>query len=240
MKALLRLHCAACGMLAKDFSHQCAEEPVRRIQDSPDFSWKAWRAGGIGSSDAPFVMDASPYGSPLKLWELKTGRRLPDSPTKPMLQGIRAEPHIRDWYERQIGMKMPKDLEIHPRYDFIRASFDGRNLEEDKIVEFKFAGQKDHAIAAAGEVPRKYRYQLIQQMAVSGCETIDYVSYFSPDRENPEIGHGVIVPFHRDPKLEKKLIAANVAFWECVLDDTPPVAPKKVIDSIFKLKRSKG
>jgi predicted phage-related endonuclease len=48
---------------------------VERIhQQTPE--WHAWRMQGLGSSDAPVIMQESPWRTPKQIWELRTGRRI--------------------------------------------------------------------------------------------------------------------------------------------------------------------
>jgi predicted phage-related endonuclease len=109
---------------------------------------------------------------------------------------------------------MPAQLHTHSEHSFLRASLDGYNLQKKRILEIKCPGKEDHAIALKGKVPEKYIWQLVHQLAVTNADSVDYLSFDGTA--------GVIVPFERDLKLEKKLLPEEMKFWELVQKKTPP------------------
>jgi putative phage-type endonuclease len=186
-------------------------------QQSAD--WLAWRTQGIGSSDAPVIMEVSPWKSPLQLWEEKLGKAKPQTTNWAQQRGIDLEPKARAYYETLENREMPPTLLEHPKYGFLRASLDGYNAKSKRILEIKCPGREDHAKAVAGQVPEKYIWQLYHQLLVADADQVDYFSY---DGQS-----GAIVPFYRDEKAEKKLLAAEVNFWELVQSKTPPAPTDK-------------
>jgi len=187
-------------------------------------SWEEWRSKGLGSSDAPIIMGVSPWMTPFGLWELKTKRRKPKENNWAMDRGNQLEPKARAHYQLLSDLDMPARLAEHKLYNFLRASLDGFNsIGGGRILEIKCPGREDHAKALAGKIPEKYIWQLVHQLAVADAEVVDYFSF---DGER-----GIIVPFHRDQKLEKTLIQKEQAFWELIQTDTPP----ELGDRDFKL-----
>ena len=79
---------------------------VERIhQQTPE--WHAWRMQGLGSSDAPAIMEESPWRTPKQMWELRTGRRTEQENTNPALRrGRELEPKARAAYEAFTGEQM--------------------------------------------------------------------------------------------------------------------------------------
>src|SRR4029450_9487114 len=69
--------------------------------------WLAHRKAGVGSSDAPVVLGASPYLSELALWAVKTGQ-VQDEPQEleRMRWGRLLEPLIRGEYELRTGREV--------------------------------------------------------------------------------------------------------------------------------------
>lgn len=175
--------------------------------------WKKFRQGGIGSSDAPTVLGESPFKTPFKLWEEKTGRSAGDFQNEAMARGHELEPRARQEYERLVGYATPPECLIHPTMPFIRASLDGINREKGVILEIK-SGRKSHEMALAGKIPDYYRAQLAHQMCVAD---IPMVHYFSFDGEN-----GILIKFERNEQYESGLITKEKAFWDLVVKDEPP------------------
>lgn len=190
--------------------------------------WLKWRMEGIGSSDAPAVMGASPWCTPLKLWQIKTGRAKPEPRNMAMQRGLDLEPFARQHYEQFTGIEMEPSLSKHSKYDFIRATFDGINEETKKVLEIKCPGREDHKKAIAGKIPEKYLWQCVHLLLVTGYECLDYVSF---DGEK-----AVLVTFRRDRELEEKLLKAEIKFWECVKKDVPP---SNSDGDIFRLRRNR-
>lgn len=188
-------------------------------------SFAEWRRKGIGSSDAAAVMNASPWCTPYKLWELKTGRREPEKASFPMLRGIDLEPHARSAYEELSGIRMDADRMKHKEHDFVRANFDGINTFARLVLEIKCPGRVDHEKAKAGIVPDKYIWQCVHLLAVSRMPVLHYWSF---DGQN-----GELVQFRRDKDREEQLLIEEAKFWKLVTTDTPPRV------DVFRTRRGK-
>lgn len=176
--------------------------------------WLSWRNQGIGSSDAPVVLGVSPYMTRFGLWELKTGRAKPKEANWAMQRGNELEPKARAEYELISDIDMPPQLAVHPKYAFMRASLDGFNASKRRVLEIKFAGREDHALAKAGKVPEKYMPQCQHQLLVTGAELLDYFSF--------DGNRGVIVPVEPDLKFQARLIEEEEAFWDLVQRKVAP------------------
>jgi len=177
-------------------------------------AWADFRAKGIGASDAPAVLGECDFKTRFQLWELKTGKREPEATNYAMQRGIDAERKIRALYELRTGIDAEPLLGEHQDYDFMRASFDGFNKEENIIIEFKYPSKEKHLLATRGIVPLTYKAQLQHQLFVSGAKRVDYVSYDGKDI--------VIVPVEPNLEYMKRLLDECAAFWALVLSDTPP------------------
>lgn len=223
------LFCTKCGTLAKDHSHVCGEAPTVDLPKDPTFSWLAWRMGGIGSSDAPIIMNASPWLTPYKLWEIKTGKAVPEKANMAMLRGRNLEALARKSYEAMTGVSMLPGLAMHPKFKFVRASLDGMNKSAERVIEIKCPGKKDHEEAKAGRIPRKYIWQCVHLLLTTGLPVLHYFSFDGKE--------GVIVPYRRDKKKEKELLTEITKFWDCVQNNTPPTSQEKSQAQIFKLRK---
>ena len=193
--------------------------------------WHKWRSEGIGASDAPVIMEVSPWATPHELWQEKTGRLIKNRTTWATQRGNDMEPRARAKLELMLDIEFPATLAEHPSYTFIRASLDGWNQEKKIVLEIKCPGAEDHAKAEHGEIPAKYFPQLQQQLFVTGANKLFYYSY----SENVhKIGNGFLVEVFPDKEYQKKLFDKLCKFWKCVTDDIEP----DLIERDYKLIRN--
>lgn len=203
-------------------------------QNSRD--WYTWRGRGLGASDAPAIMNVSPWTSRFELWGHKTGVLEREEPNVYQLQamerGKRLEPIARGLYAEVVG-SIEADVNCeHEEFDYIRASLDGYIAEIDAIVEIKAPNKEDHAKALNGEVPTKYYPQLQHQLLASGAKCCHYVS-FDGEKLAPAV---VVFP---DKEYMSTLQKELVYFWSLVQNkEAPEVTEKdmqKVVKSVVKL-----
>jgi len=189
--------------------------------------WHAWRAEGIGASDAPIIMSVSPWNTPYGLWEQKTKRVTKDFSNWATDRGNRLEPKARALYEFQTGLSLPATLVVNEQFPFVRASLDGYDAEKGIILELKCPGKEDHDKAVVGKVPEKYWPQVQHQLlACPQAKEVHYVSY-----DGETLATVIIV---RDEAYQKELFEKLCAFWKCVKEDQPP----ELTDKDFKKVRS--
>jgi len=193
--------------------------------------WLEWRMTGIGGSDAPAVMNACKFQTKKELWARKLELMLPPKVSFRMKRGKRMEDQAREEYEHMTGIKMPKALVQHDKYDFLIASVDGMNVEVGGALEIKCPGAEDHALALKGEIPKHYMWQLVHILMVTGLPWIDYFSFDGTS--------GTIVTFKRDLKKEELLKKMCKDFWRWVLkaEYPEPVVLKK--KEIFPVRKNK-
>ena len=182
-------------------------------------SWLEWRKAGLGASDAPVVMGVSPWSTPHKLWEQKTGRDKKDGGNWATRRGTDMEPRARAHLELTTGMDFPALLAQHEKFAFMRASLDGWNAEHKIVLEIKCPGAEDMQKARDGKVPEKYYPQIQHQLFVTGAVKCYYYSYTETAEGERE---GILIEVLPDLEYIKTLFAAMVAFWLCVTNDTEP------------------
>jgi|TARA_Y100000310_G_scaffold324032_1_gene385357 predicted phage-related endonuclease len=176
-------------------------------------AWHNLRRKGIGGSDAPKIM----AGDWLELWELKTGRRQPESllAVLPVQMGVFTEPLNRAWFEQETGLHVyTEDCagRVCPDADYMRANLDGRVSDED-IFEAKHL----NAFTDFDDAVRKYWPQLQHNMAVTdtkGCYFSVFMGTLKYEWRRIE----------RDDDYIKELVKREAAFWKHVEDDTAPGA----------------
>lgn len=181
------------------------------IQNTPE--WLEFRRKKIGASDAPIILEVSPWKTPYQLWLEKTSGVLPATSAR-QKRGVELEELARQTFEKKTGMIMFPKVILHPTFDWMMASLDGIDIDGQSIVEIKCPGQTDHDTAKAGKIPEKYIPQLQHQLAVTGLKLAYYFSFDGSE--------GVIVEVERDNDYIERMIDLEKAFWECVESCSPP------------------
>lgn len=183
--------------------------------------WLELRKTKVGASDAPIIMQVSPWKTPYKLWEEKLGISEAIQ-NEAMKRGLGMEEQARQWFESKTGIIMFPQVVFHPKNEWMIASLDGINIEQTAIVEIKCAGKVDHDTAKSGKVPEKYYPQLQHQLEVTG---LDMAYYFSFDGSE-----GVIVEVGRNTKYIASLIQEEHEFYKCMVNFIPPKMLEKDFD----------
>lgn len=179
-------------------------------------SWKKWRKSHLGSSDCAAIMGVSPWKSALQLYHEKTSDTIEESVSNfAMRRGVELEPLALAKFEAETGYLMTPRVLVHPVHTMLSASLDGLEIEQKCAVEIKCSGKVDHALALKGEVPEKYIPQLHHIMLVTGLSFIYYMSYVSDE-------DFTIFKVFRDYEYEKRLITAELEFWNRIQERNPP------------------
>lgn len=186
--------------------------------------WLEMRKNKIGASDAPVIMEVSPYTTPFKLWEQKLGLSPPTFQNPSMKRGHDLEEEARLELEKMTGLCFLPYVKFHSSIPWMMASLDGMDLENKYIAEIKCPNKVDHELALSGQVPEKYIPQLQHQLEV--CE-LDMVYYFSFDGSK-----GALVKIFRDEIYIKKMLKKEEEFWECIQSWVAP----EMTDKDYELK----
>lgn len=181
--------------------------------------WLEWRKNYIGGSDAPAIMEVSPWKTPHSLWLEKLQISQPSPLNNAMQRGTTLEPKARDEFDKMMGLLTEPVVKIHPSINYMAATLDGMDIEGKTFVEIKCPRQEDHKCALRGKIPEKYFPQLQHQLEV--CQ-LEMAYYFSFDGEK-----GVIVKVFRDEKYIKELLKKEEEFWECVQSLKEPKLSEK-------------
>ncbi len=182
--------------------------------------WFKMRREKIGASDAPAIMGVSPWCTPYQKWEEKIFQKEKET-TPSMQRGIDMENLAKEHFEAETGILVIPCVILHPKFDWMVASLDGLDINEEAIVEIKCPGKEDHDLAKRGKVPEKYIPQLQHQMEVCEKEEVYYYSFSGED--------GVIVILKRDDKYIEKMLEAEKEFLNHMHDLTPPKLTDKDI-----------
>ncbi|MDD5707054.1 MAG: YqaJ viral recombinase family protein, partial [Kiritimatiellae bacterium] len=137
-------------------------------------AWHAWRAQGIGGSEAASIAfdaglipeKASWMPNLEQLYGRKIGVVPPQELNGAMQRGTDGEGPAREKYEEITGnLVSPCFGEMDGR-EYVRASLDGLDFGGDLLVELKCAGQKVHEFALMGGIVPYYQPQVVHQACV--------------------------------------------------------------------------
>lgn len=176
--------------------------------------WLAWRRKGIGASDAPIIMQVSPWRTPHQLWQEKVYGEGMQEENSSMRRGKEREAEARTWLEGHLNVTLfPVNVE-HESLTWMRASFDCLDLEGKVSAEIKWPSKEDHKAAKAGKVPDKYWPQVQHQIKVKELPGTLYVSCYGDEK--------VIVEVPRDGAYIECLVEEEREFWNRVVEKDPP------------------
>jgi putative phage-type endonuclease len=175
-----------------------------------------FRKGKIGASHAPSIMGCG-FQKAVDLWEeIVFNKERPK--THAMARGIDLEPIAREYINKETGIDFRPIVAQSNAHPWRIASLDGYAVTEGKIqiLEIKCPGKKDHELAKQGIIPKHYMPQLQHQMDVIG---IDWMTYGSYDDEEDKAYCFLI---EKDEAYCKKLLEAEIEFYNCILDHRRP------------------
>ena len=211
-------------------------EIINVKQNTPE--WEKWRADSLslGASDAPAICGVDKYVSPRMLFEEKLYGKVPSS-----------RKHLNDYLVEKArlfearghamsGLETDREYRRgvcgeHSTHGFIRASFDGINLDDKRFWENKYVGvesfqsvrnsPKSIHVAAVDKIKaapllRRYLPQLCQQAFVSGFLECDFTVY--NDQEDDTQTMEILL----DPAVIKRVMDKVFSFREMLLSKTPP------------------
>lgn len=188
--------------------------------------WLEMRRSKIGASDAPVIMNMSPWKTPYSLWKEKVGLPSDQYVNNAMRRGLMLESEALEAYEQMTGNVMfPQVVINHPTISWMMATMDGISTDKKCGVEIKCAGKRDHDIAKKGDIPDKYIPQLQHQIEVCGLDKIDYFSYHGKD--------GVIVEVKRDDEFISRMLKEEEEFFQRVMEFRPPEKTGKDLPTEF-------
>ena len=98
--------------------------------------WLKWRSQGIGASDAPIIMERSPWKTPYKLWLEKTTGQSDFQGNEATERGHALEDSARQCAEKQLSRLFLPHCKEHKKYPWMRASLDGLSMDKE-ILEIK-------------------------------------------------------------------------------------------------------
>lgn len=196
----------------------------------------AFRRSGLGASDIPIIMGASPWCTQYKLKLIKTGQLEPDPDNEITMAGKCLEDGIGKLYAWKFNKKLravPRMM--HPKHKILWCSLDRkihgerRFIEIKKVNPFAFASWGEEG---SDEIPESYIWQMQAQYASSGYkETAELVAYGSSL---------MTYPIPRDEVLIKRLETDAAEWWNeyIIKDNEPPMTSRE--DVLLKYPHNLG
>jgi putative phage-type endonuclease len=167
--------------------------------------WHKWRSSVIGASDAPVIMQESPWKSRESLLKEKLGEIAGFKGNAATRKGSQLEPMARSIYRNFKKIEVSPTVVQSVLNPWQAASLDGIDLDNLNLVEIK-CGEKSHIFTTrTGKVPSYYYAQLQHILAVTGLQSIDYFSYHP---NTPPI----LIKVDRDEKYIEKLHKSELDF----------------------------
>lgn len=192
---------------------------VDKIRYGSHEEWLEIRKNSIGGSDAAAIMGMSQYGSAYTLWLEKTGQREPEdiSDKEPVRLGHDLEDYVAHRFMKKTGKKVRRENSILVNEDipYAHASVDRLVVGELAGLECKTTNALNIKRFKNGDFPAEYYAQCMHYLMVTGLPKwhlavlvlgVDFLT-FEIERDEEEI---------------TKLMRMEEAFWQHVLDRTPP------------------
>lgn len=180
--------------------------------------WKALRLGKVTASRVADVVAKTKSGYSASranyaaqlIAERLTGTPAESYTNAAMQHGTETEPEARDAYCFYHGVTVTEiAFVIHPKIDQAGCSPDGL-VDDDGLVEIKCPNTATHLETLLGQaVPSKYESQMQFQMACTGRQWCDFVSY---DPRMPENMRLFVKRVDRDDKRISELETEIAAF----------------------------
>ncbi len=181
-------------------------------------TWHDWRCGRVTASRVCDVMAKIKSGEAASRRNYRAeivAEILTQVPTehyvsREMMWGVEKEPEARTEYELRSGVLVDiVGFATHPVIERFGASPDGI-VGEDGLCEFKCPNTATHLdYLLAGVVPSEYQPQMLAEMACTGRQWVDFVSF---DPRMPAEFQLFIRRFPRDEKRIAGMEAAVVDF----------------------------
>lgn len=177
--------------------------------------WKQFKMGFVGSSRVSTVLSKKDGLTRKKLLfdvvtERITGKPVEGFFSSAMQWGIDTEPFARQEYAERNFVKVEKSgFHLHPTIEYAGASPDGL-VGDNGLIEIKCPNTSTHIeTLASKKAPAKYIPQMQFQMACTGRDWCDFVSY------DPRIPQNYFqIRVERDNKYIKEMEQAVIEFLE--------------------------
>jgi putative phage-type endonuclease len=191
------------------------------------------RSKGIGGSEAAVACGISPWKTPVQLWQEKRGEIPPpnlDDNELVLWGGLLEDVIAKEWARRHEAVVHRVNSTLFSKeHPFMLAHIDRRVVGKREGLEIKNASQwTNEAWGEVGsdDVPLYYLTQGVHYMHVLDYDAWNY---------GVLLGGNQLMSYRveRDSEIERKVIAQEGRFWECVETGRPP--PPIRVDDLVRL-----
>lgn len=195
---------------------------AKAVIDTNNLSYEQWleyRKTGIGGSDASVVCGVNKYRSPVELWLEKTGQLPYQEAGEAAYWGTQLEPVVRSEFTKRTGIevKLVKQLLQSEEHPFMQANLDGICEHPDYgtcIFEAKTASEYK-SNEWENSIPDEYMLQIQHYMSVTGYKGTFIAVLIGGNTFKWKY-------IERDVEIIEMLIHLEAAFWEHIVNNTPP------------------
>lgn len=181
-------------------------------------AWHAFRASGIGGSDANVILGGEPERVH-HLWMVKARKAEPDDLSRvlPVQMGTFTEPFNIRWFEQECRKDVTRngDQMRSNEHHWMICTLDG--VVYDNGVPAVFEAKHVSAFYKDEDVLKKYQPQLQHNMVVTGYDRAYLSVFFGNHRWS-------VICVEADPIYQALLIDVERQFWDSVQRDVPPPA----------------
>lgn len=184
-----------------------------------------WRSTKIGSSDAPIILNRSPFKTARQLCKEKLGMTNSGFYTSlPIELGKRFEDTVRANIEMKLDIDFPPTILQSDLYPFMTASLDGYNKEHELVLEIKSVlGEPTYLKACEGICSEAYIDQVQHQLWVSGArKNLFYVAKLEKFFDEYKIADTKLVEVYPDLAAQEIIVKACLEFWAHMQNGTLP------------------
>jgi len=206
--------------------------------------WLLWRKAGVGASDSPSIMGASPYKNIEQLFAEKVATEVVEMPMNPaMRKGNELEPiarkHFAAWWNLEHGL-FDADAETfdaarveHPDAPFMRASLDGASKDMKVIIEIKYQGQENHKqMVLTKDLRSDYWTQMQHQYICNPAAEEGYLVSITEKGKKDSKDYDVQwIPIPPDRAYHRIHFEKCFLFWESVLAYVPPASVQNAVQT---------
>ena len=192
---------------------------MQRINCLSREEWLLKRRNGIGSSDAPALLDVPGYtwGTPWSIWAEKRGLLAPKKTSSAMRLGHLLEPVVAKLYEEQSGEPV---IDTGDHCLFFNEDRNYQFCTPDRLtpmryVEIKIVGGGIFNLWKKG-LPLAYQIQCQHQLAALDADLVTIVALFGQDFTIRTFN------IYRHERLIKAMNGIESDFWSMVTEKEPP------------------
>ena len=180
--------------------------------------WLNFRHQGIGASDIPVIMGVSKYKRKKQLFAEKIKDKPPVSKSTYITNlGHRCEKQMRPIVELSEGMICAPVLVVNDECDYLRASLDGFDKDQNIVWECKMTGRDKFYFLKGGKIPDDFLVQVQYQLYVTNCSVAKLTAVLFNMKKGFDLMNYVTVTINAHRDIQKQILDEAHKFWRDVV-----------------------